>query len=231
MGRNRKPRNLRHLTPHQTIPFENQVFHVWCRAIDDMHTFPADRDKREFMHLFERHLSPREIRDRWRHPFRKLLDDVELLAAIVLDNHYHLVIRQKRPRGLIRLMAAVQTAYGHYFNSQHGRRAQIFESPYSVRMAENASDVRGLIEYVHTNHEVLGLAYEFSTHLEYIGARESDWVSVANGLALFGSLADYLQAVTERAITSRELKALRRETTPFAPSRKIRRGPASHIPR
>lgn len=229
MGRNRKPRNLRHLLPEETRPFENTVFHVWCHAIDDIHAFPARRDKRAFMEMFERHLSPREIRDPSSRLYRKLRDEVEVLSINVLDNHYHLVVLQKRPGGLLRLMTSVLTAYGHYFNREHGRRAQIFESPYSVRMASDLDDVRGLIEYVHVNHEVLGLQYEFSSHLEYVGARQSDWIAAGTGLRLYPSLGAYQRAAELKLAQTRRDKPERRGLNPLPKSRALRRGPGSHI--
>lgn len=229
MGRNRKPRVERHLLPSETRPYVNRVFHVWCRAIDDIHAFPERRDKRAFLEMFERHLSKAEIKDSSYRPYRKLFDDVEVIACNVLDNHYHLVILQKRPGGLLKLMAAVLTAYGHYFNNEHGRRAQIFESPYSVRLAENRADVRGLIEYVHTNNEVVGPNYEFSTHRNFMGRARADWISVELGLKLFGGKRRYEVAVWSRWEESNAKKALAREI-PLQPRRQLKRGRASHIP-
>lgn len=194
-----------------------------------MHAFPERRDKREFLEMFERHLSAREIKDSNSRPYRKLFDDVAVLACNVLDNHYHLVILQKRPGGLLRLMAAVLTAYGHYFNKQHGRRAQIFESPYSVRLAENRDDVRGLIEYVHVNHETIGPNYEFSSHREYLGRGRCDWIAAGIGLQLFGGQVSYEKAVLRRWDLSRTVKAEAREV-PLPPRRQLKRGRPSHLP-
>jgi REP element-mobilizing transposase RayT len=194
-----------------------------------MHSFPTDRDKKTFREILERHLSPREIRDRSRRPYRKLFDEVEVIAVNVLDNHYHLVILQKRPGGLYRLMKSILTAYGHYFNGEHGRRAQIFESPYSVRIAEDHDDVRGLIEYVHGQHEVLGLKYEFSSHIEYVGARRSDWISIEIGLRLYPSLGAYQRAAERKAFEMSQLRPEQRLLEPLPKRRALRRGRGSHV--
>jgi hypothetical protein len=183
-----------------------------------------------FHSIFDRHLGPDLVRDNWRRPYEKLTDDVAVLAVNPLDNHYHLVILQKRPGGLLRFMRALLTAYGHHFNTSHGRRAQIFESPHSVRIAGNHDDVRYLIGYVHANHEILGLQYEFSSHLEYIGARGPRFIACGIGLRLFGDLPTYLAEMEWHVDQTRKRKAERRKLWTPPASRSLRRGPGSHIP-
>lgn len=229
MSRARKPRRNGVLLPEETRYLVGQVIHVWGRAIDDMHAFPERRDKREFLDRIERHLSPREFLDTNYRPYRKLHEDVEILAFCILDNHFHLLIHQKKEGGLIALMKSVLTSYGRYFNDTHSRRAQIFESPYSARLADGHDDVRHLIAYVHSNDEVIGPTYEFSSHLEYMGARESDWVASGVGLRLFDSSAAYEQFVFAKWKEIRARKLERRENAPLAPGRRLKRGRGSHI--
>jgi REP element-mobilizing transposase RayT len=229
MGRNQKPRRPGVLTPEETHEYKGAIFHVWCRAIDDMHAFPGPLDKAAFLERFERHLSPRRICDRYYNAYRKLFEDVELIAFNILDNHYHLLIRQRRPGGLFKLMRAVLTSYGHYFNKEHGRRAQIFESPYSVRMAVDDDDVRGLIAYIHSNEEVIGLDYAFASHREYMGRRESDWLASASGLAFFDSRAAYAEFVAVEFEAIRDRKVERRQNEPLPETRQISRGRVGHV--
>lgn len=229
MGRNRKPRRQSVLLPEETRYFTNRVFHVWGRAIDDMQSFPERRDKRAFLERIERYMSPREIRDTNYRPYRKLIEKAEVLAFCVLDNHYHLLILQKQEGGLIDLMKPLLTSYGRYFNDTHGRRAQIFESPYSVRALDDHEDVRHMIMYVHTNHEVIGPNYEFCSHREYVGERTTDWVASRLGLALFKSADEYASLVVIEWQKIRERKQLRRATPQLPQRRTITRGRGSHI--
>lgn len=230
MGRNRKPIRVQDLTPQETYPFVDRVMHVWCRGIDDLHVFPSDYDKRVFMEIFDRHLGPDIVRDKRRRPYEKLNDDVELLAFNILDNHYHLVILQKRPGGLLRFMRSLLAAYGRHFNDSHGRRAQIFESPYSVRLAVSRNDVRELIGYVHANHELLGLRYEFSSHLEYVGARGNRVVACDLGMKLFAGPGAYVREMELRVERTRRMKAEKRELWVPSGARRLKHGVASHIP-
>ncbi len=229
MGRNRKPRERRHLLPFETRHFEERAFHVWCRGIDDMHVFPEDRDKSKFLEIFERHLSPREIRDANYRPYPKYFEDVELFGANVLDNHYHLLARQIAQGGLERLMRSALTGYGHYFNKTHGRQAQIFESPYSVRAISDDDDLRNMLSYVHGNNEAVGLDYQFSTHRSYLGIEPRDFIAVEFGLSHFESIAEYDRAMHEGFERQSALKRERRAQATPAPHRKIRRGPGSHL--
>ncbi|MBJ7458148.1 MAG: transposase [Thermoleophilaceae bacterium] len=230
MGRNRKPRRKGVLLPEETKYFTDRVFHVWGRAIDDMHTFPERRDKAEFLDRIERHMSPREIRDSTRRPYRKLTEKAEVIAFCILDNHYHLLILQKQEGGVIELMRALLTSYGRYFNDTHGRRAQIFESPYSARPAEDHDDVRSLIGYIHGNHEVIGPDYEFCSHREYVGDRNSDWVASGLGLLLFSSIDGYRVFAFTEWEASRKRKRDHREANPLPARRHLKRGRGGHLP-
>jgi REP element-mobilizing transposase RayT len=174
-------------------------------------------------------MSPRKILDPNYRPYRKLHEQAEIIAFCILDNHFHLLIHQKKEGGLIALMKSVLTSYGRYFNDTHGRRAQIFQSPYSARVADGHDDIRHLISYIHTNHEVLGPNYEFSSHREYVGTRSSDWVASGIGLRLFGDKGTYEQVVFMKWQEIRDRKRERRANDPLPPTRSLKRGRGSHI--
>ena len=231
MGRNRRKIKSDALAPEASRHHVDRVFHVWGRAIDDMHTFPTTRSKASFLHLFERYLSPQEFKDPDGRPYRKLSEMIELVGFAVLDNHYHLLLRQKLEAGVITLMRSVLPTYGRYFNDTHGRRAQIFESPYSVRPIEDEADLRHMVGYVHGQHESLGLEYEHTSHRLYLGEAECDWLQIEPGLAAFGSRDSYATEIEAEVREILSAKVARRAETPLPPSRPLTRGRGDHIAR
>lgn len=203
--------------------------HVWGRSIDDLHVFAEDWDKQYFLSLFERHLSPRTIKSDGGVPYRKLIGQVELVSFAVLDNHFHLILHQIEAGGVVSLMRSVLTAYGHRFNSFHGRRAQIFESPYSVRMIEDPADLRQMVTYVHGQHERLALDYAFTSHRAFLGEETFDWLRTDRGVAAFGGREIYADVIGKEVAAVISKKALRRADTPLPFKAPLRRGRGGHV--
>lgn len=230
MGRNRRQINATAWAPTASRFHTDRIFHVWGRAIDDMHVFPERADKDRFLFTFERHLSSEEFKNEDGRPYRKLSDLVELAGFAVLDNHFHLLLLQKLEAGVLTLMRSVLPSYGRYFNETHGRRAQIFESPYSVRPIEDEADLRYMIAYVHGQHETLGLDYKYTSHRGYLGEVRMEWLNPAPGLAVYGSLGEYRASIADEVAAIHEAKTLRRLREPLPGRRLLRRGRGSHLP-
>lgn len=219
------------LKPDELKQFSNSTFHLTCRAIDDLHVFADRQDKREFLNRFERHLSSREFRDRYRRPFPKYREGVRLFGFGVLDNHFHLLLHQFAAEGIRRLMRSVMVSYGRYFNDRYSRTGPIFQSAFQSRMIADAEHAKRSIAYVHLNHEVERERYEFCSHDYYVGRRRCDWLDSAMGLRVFGGRAAYLAYMDRNADRLLDEKRKRREHDSKRHGIPVRRGPASHVAR
>lgn len=222
------------LRPSELSRYGQAMFHVTAHAVDDLHCFGDRQDKLEFLTRFARVLSPEPVRDPVRRTyFPHFLGEASLVAFCILENHYHLIIRQFSATGGRRLMRSVLTSYGHYFNDKYDRPgSQIYREEFTAtRIASSVQGVRTLA-YVTLNHEVQQERYEFSSHDYYVGKRRASWLDIGSGLWFFGgdvtAYEEYLsgdgRAALERKIASRG------QRPPLHGSR-VRRGPSSHIKR
>lgn len=224
------------LRPSELARYERGMLHLTARAIDDMHCFGDRQDKAEFLARFERHLSPDPQRDPVRRRmFPSFRGEASLVAYCLLDNHYHLLIRQFSVHGTRRLMRSVLGSYGKYFNSKYGRgNVPVFREPFTATKINGSRQGRFAIGYVTLNHEVKRDKYEFSSHDYYLGRRRApSWLDVKSGLWFFGGdrekyahyIANDASEALDRKIANREAKK-----SQYAP-RAIRRGSPSHINR
>lgn len=222
------------LRPSEMSHYDQAMFHVTAHAIDDLHCFGDRRDKLEFLDRFARVLSPEPVRDPVRRRmYPHLRQEASLVAFCLLENHYHLIIRQFSATGGRRLMRSVLTSYGHYFNDKYDRPgSQIYREEFTAtRIASSVQGARTLA-YVTLNHEVLQERYEFSSHEYYVAKRRASWLDIESGMWFFGgdvkAYEEYLAGDGRAAL---ERKIANRESRPPLRGSRVRRGPASHIKR
>lgn len=222
------------LRPSEMSRYEQGMFHVTARAMDDLHCFGDRRDKLEFLERFARVLSTEPVRDPVRRrPFPHLLGEASLVAFCILENHYHLIIRQFSATGGQRLMRSVLSSYGKHFNSKYGRRCvPIFREEFTAtRIASSLQGAR-TVAYVTLNHEVERERFEFSSHDYYMGKRRASWLDVDSGLWFFGGDREtYSEYLAGEGVEALERKIARRAKSPLRQGRPLRRGPVSHIRR
>lgn len=222
------------LRPSELVKYERGMFHLTARALDDMHCFGDRQDKGEFLARFARHLSPEPQRDPLRRElFPSYRDEASLVAYCLLDNHYHLLIRQFSLHGTRRLMRSVLSSYGKYFNAKYNRElVPVFREPFSATKINGSRQGRFAVGYVTLNHEAERDQYEFSSHDFYLGRRRTpDWLDTNSGLWFFdGDRDKYAHYIATEGMAALEHKIERRAAKQSpAPRRAIRRGTPSHI--
>lgn len=214
---------------HRAIP--GRLFHVTSHAIDDLLIFGSVVDKKQFIECLRRHLTSELVYDSKKRPYRKLDDQVQLIAFAVLDNHFHLILRQLVANGIDRFMRTILTGYAKYFNNKHGREGTIFRGSFDARWISDGRHGLRAVAYTHLNHEVRGLEYPFTSHADYIGQRESDWIATETGLGMFGGSSGYERYMNEQGPRILLEKAARRAARPtINRGGSILRGRGDHIP-
>ncbi|MFT4049429.1 MAG: hypothetical protein QM648_06260 [Solirubrobacterales bacterium] len=206
------------------------MFHITGHAIDDMHCFADRRDKGEFLDRFARVVGSEPTRDPVRREPRPWLrPEASLVAYCVLDNHYHVLVRQRVAGGAGRVMRSVLRSYGDYFNKKYGRKkTPVFEPPYGVRRIGSSRQGRRALMYVNLNFEPDPLGYEFSSHGVYVGKRRSSMIDTDSGLWFFGgSQLEYERAIIDEGLPALEQKIAARG--PGVRRNPLRYGPGDHI--
>jgi hypothetical protein len=107
-----------------------------------------------------------------------------LYAYVLMDNHFHLLVRTPRAN-LSRLMQRLLTAYALYARYKHRRPGHIFQGRFKAKLVENDVYLRALSRYIHLNPIKIAAcrkldrgerlrrlnAYPWSSYQGYIDAR------------------------------------------------------------
>ncbi|MBZ9569604.1 transposase [Patescibacteria group bacterium] len=65
---------------------------------------------------------------------------VEVLAFCLMPNHFHLLLRQLKERGIIKFMSKLNTGYGGYFNQNMVGKDMFFKKGLPLFISKQRSN-------------------------------------------------------------------------------------------
>ncbi|MDO8659512.1 MAG: transposase [Candidatus Parcubacteria bacterium] len=117
---------------------------------------------------------------------------VKILCYCLVSNHFHLLLKEIRQRGISKFMHKLGLGYTNFFNLKYREVGRVFQGPYKVKVIEDQRYLEYLCAYIQVKN-VLELFpggleaatknpeeatrfvdnYSFSSHQDYAGLRES----------------------------------------------------------
>lgn len=145
-------------------PFINeQIYHVFNRGVEKRDIFMYDGDRVRFLHhLFAfndtniaqnlrsttfKNATINEVGLRLleRNPF------VEILAFVLMPNHYHLLLRQKVDGGIAKFMQKLGGGFTLFFNHKYNRVGSLFQGGFKSVLIESEAHFNYIPHYIHLN--------------------------------------------------------------------------------
>jgi len=146
---------------------QGEIYHIYNRGVDKRDIFMEDEDRFRFVHdLFEfndknptinlalylksknNKLKEVGLPNIKRQPRKKL---VEILAYCLINNHFHLLVRQKTENGITEFMRKIGTGYTNYFNNKYERTGSLFQGKFKSVNVKKDSHLMYLPIYIHLN--------------------------------------------------------------------------------
>lgn len=143
------------------VPFETgEFYHVFNRGIDKRRIFFSSGDWVHFqrlMYICNDQGGARIRRDRIKKftlcEIKELKGEqlVDIIAYVMLDNHFHILLREKTKGGISKFMAKLLTSYAKYMNTKYNRTGPLMCRPFRSRHVDSDEYFRWLISYIHMN--------------------------------------------------------------------------------
>jgi REP element-mobilizing transposase RayT len=149
------------------IEYEDALYQVLSRGNQRQAIFIDDEDRQ----LFLERLS--EMAERF---------EMECLAYVLMDNHYHLLLRTRRAN-LSKAMQWLGVAYTSRFNLKNHCSGHLFQGRFKSMLVENDAYLLQLSYYIHRNPLRAGMVkrladYRWSSYLVYAyGKEQPDWLN------------------------------------------------------
>jgi REP element-mobilizing transposase RayT len=157
------------------IEFDGALYHVLSRGNNHQDIFLTDADRRVFLAVLGK------MAARF---------DVGVLAYVLMDNHYHLLLRTERAN-LSKSMHWLGTTYTTRFNLSHARGGHLFQGRYKSILVEDDAYLMRLSCYIHRNPLRAGsverlIEYRWSSYPAYAyKRRHPQWLKTEPILSLF----------------------------------------------
>jgi len=149
------------------IEYVGALYHIFSRGNQRQDIFLHDADRRSFLKAIG------QMSERY---------DVDIFAYMLMDNHYHLLIRTNSAN-LSKSMQWLGTTYSTRFNLRHERNGHLFQGRYKSIIVENDSYLLRLSYYIHRNPLRAGcvkrlIDYRWSSYPAYAYQRRyPEWLN------------------------------------------------------
>ncbi|HAL50409.1 MAG: hypothetical protein UU40_C0003G0035 [Candidatus Uhrbacteria bacterium GW2011_GWD2_41_121] len=112
-------------------------YHIYNRSVDKQPLFKSDYDRKFFLYNLKR--------------FNKSKQLVDIVCYCLMDNHFHLLLRQKIDGGISKFMQKIGISSTVRYNDISRRTGCIFEGPYKVKEIDNDGYLLHISRYIHLN--------------------------------------------------------------------------------
>ncbi|MCX6725757.1 MAG: transposase [Candidatus Shapirobacteria bacterium] len=181
---------------------KNGYYHIYNRGVEKRDIFLDSQDCKVFLHYLKLYLStPEELKNLassktisssslriQRFINLNLSKEIDLLAFVLMPNHFHLQIKQLTTNGIIKLMRRLTTSYVMYFNRKYNRIGPLFQSAYRAVLIETENHLLHLSRYIHlntlNNHSPINFT-QFSSYLYYLSVKKTSWIKPDEILSYF----------------------------------------------
>jgi len=142
---------------------EGQVYHIYNRGTDKREVFSCGYDKYRFVSDLYHMNNRKPVSYPGDSLYRRLPDSangivqrspsriVDILAFVLMPNHFHLMLTQKVSGGIAAFMHKLGTAYTMYFNNRYKRTGALFQGRYKAVMLTTANHFDYMPYYIHAN--------------------------------------------------------------------------------
>lgn len=134
----------------------DEFYHIYNRGNNKSIIFLNNSDKKRFQKLLYvcNSTEPVVFKTIQGLPLNKIKRGgtlVDIGAYCLMDNHFHLLLREKDEGGIAKFMSKLSTAYSMYFNKKNIRTGTLFEGVFKAQHADTDEYLKYLFAYIHLN--------------------------------------------------------------------------------
>lgn len=190
------------------VEFANgEYYHIFNRGVEKRKIFLDDFDIQRFFKSMAEFNSVEPIGSIYENSFNKKdetsqlghrvskLRLIELIAYSLNPNHYHLILKQIKEKGIEKYMHRLGMGYAKYFNNKYKRSGSLFQGKFKAVLIENNEQLLYTNAYVNLNFKVH--SYDKKVDLfktswnEYVGENNENFCKKDIILEQFENISDY----------------------------------------
>lgn len=231
------------------MPTERRLFnpdlyyHVYNCGVEKRSIFETDRDYQRFLdatnyYLYDQRISYAQFQDLpiaakqvyiMLNPKGLEKLRVKLLSYCLMPNHFHLLLKPAKEKGITRFISDISNSYTRYFNIKNERLGALFQGAFKAKEISSEGSLLQISRYIHLNpvvssktnpepsnemkpNEMKPESYPFSSYKYWIteppldpSGLEIDYGEIAKVLDLAGGTRSYKEFVEAKLTAKPEL--------------------------
>lgn len=195
--------------PGRITPLVNgEYYHIFNRGSEKRDIYSQPRDYTRFQKTFYYYKfcgpKPKFSQFTKANLFKPLLNEklVEILCFCLMPNHFHLLVKQLKEKGISIFLSQLSNSYTKYFNIKYGRIGPLLQGAFKAVRIEAEEQLIHVSRYIHINPVVSGIVklpeeYTWSSYQEYI-QQAPFYCSIEEVLSFFKSPEKYQKFVEDQ---------------------------------
>lgn len=159
------------------------IYHVVNKGIEKTLIFLDKKDIERFLETikFYRFQNPSRFSFRKRPPYHNLNQGrkplVEILAFCLMPDHFHMLLKEKKPGAASRFVSLVCNSYTKYYNNRNKRSGFLFAGTFKSKKIESGEQLAKVARHIHLDPYIKNIVmdpkkFPFSSLPEYLGKQD-----------------------------------------------------------
>ena len=207
----------------------DQIYHVYNRSIGKEIIFNNKRHNYRALDLIDYYrffhkkryshfkLLSEEEKRTYISKIEKSVPLVEIYAFALMPNHFHLLVKQIKNKGISKFISNFQNSFAKYFNLKNERTGSLFQNMFKAKRLENDEDLLNVSRYIHLNPfnsflvEIEKLVdYPWTSFSCYLGKNPLDFISTDMLLNMFKSKNNFKEFILDQNGYEQEIKRIKK---------------------
>lgn len=143
----------------------NEYYHIYNRGTRKLPIVRDDQDRARFLAMlyflntgYLPHDWKRDVRSEqaavgeWPAGWPEQKPLVQIISYVLLDNHFHLLLKEIHPGGIAKFMQRIGIAWTKNFNEKYQESGSLFQGPYRSRHITSQADMINLSLYINVKN-------------------------------------------------------------------------------
>ena len=139
---------------------------------------------------------------------------VEVVAFSLASNHFHLILKQLKEKGISTFMHKVGTSFSNFINKKYNRIGSLFQGPFKAIHIDNDDYLLWLSGYINGNIEIHKIAkaesYKWSSFRYFLNLEENKFLGekdiILDQFKDIESYKDFVEMVIEQSSSKKEIE-------------------------
>ncbi len=176
-----------------TIPrafSEDQIYHVFSRGVHKDVIYKDNSDRVYFLSKLDEYCER---------------DNITVLAYCLMDNHFHLALRQDGRLPLSKSLRSLLIGYARRYNAKYGTSGALFQGRFRAKLVHDEQYLIRLSAYIHLNPAPFAdyRRYRWSSYRQYVSPK-SGFCDPGPVLDLLGGSTTSYAIYVEKAVSYEE---------------------------